>query len=85
MSNHHAGNGENYPSEHSRYRLLLEITDQLSQATNLFDAFNKFAPPLLDVTASDLLCLSLLEAHWDTRVRNTGRGRMEAESSRRFL
>jgi Transcriptional regulator containing GAF, AAA-type ATPase, and DNA binding domains len=83
MSTHNAGVIGNGSSEQTRYRLLLEITDQFSQATNLFDAFNKFAPPLLDVTASDLLCLSLIEAHRDTSrtqywTRTNGGGVFEA-------
>ena len=78
MSDVRAGNGHELSSD-SRYHLLLEITDHLGQSTNLVDVFAKFAPPLLDLTASDLLCLSLLEAHRDymstqywTRTRDSG-------------
>jgi formate hydrogenlyase transcriptional activator len=78
MSNGRALIGQDYSSD-SRYRLLLEITDYFGQSTNLVDVFGEFAPPLLDLTASDLLCLSLLEAHRDymstqywTRTRDSG-------------
>ncbi len=45
--------------ERSRYRVLLEITDQIARAPSLPDAFREFALPVLDLTAGELLNLSL--------------------------
>ncbi len=50
---------EERSSEHRRYRLLLQITDLVARTEHLPDAFNEIAPPVLELTQSDLLNLSL--------------------------
>jgi len=45
--------------ELNRYRLLLEITNTVAGAESLADAFEKLAPPVLDLTEGELLSLSL--------------------------
>ncbi|MBZ5613296.1 MAG: sigma 54-interacting transcriptional regulator [Acidobacteriia bacterium] len=52
-------------SEHSRYRLLLEITDMVARANSLPDAFKELAPPVLDLTGGELLSLSLHDPRRD--------------------
>lgn len=59
--------GDSSP-EHSRYRLLLEITDMVARAQSLPDAFKELAPPVLDLTGGELLSLSLHDAHRDCMV-----------------
>jgi formate hydrogenlyase transcriptional activator len=51
--------------ERNRYRLLLEITDHLTQAKSLPEAFKELAPPVLDLTGGELLNLSLHDPHRD--------------------
>jgi hypothetical protein len=46
--------GEDVSPEHSRYRLLLEITDMVARASSLPDAFKELAPR----------CSSLREANY---------------------
>jgi len=48
-------------SEHNRYRLLLEITDLVTRASSLPDAFQELAPPVLALTGGELLNLSLYD------------------------
>jgi len=50
--------GEASP-EHSRYRLLLEITDLVARARSLPEALKELAPPVLALTGGELLNLSL--------------------------
>src|SRR5260370_5050991 len=57
--------GEDASPEHSRYRLLLEITDMVARASSLPDAFKEIAPPVLDLTGGELLSLSLHDARRD--------------------
>ena len=45
--------------DRQRYRVLLEITDQIARAPSLPDAFKECAPPVLDLTEGALLNLSL--------------------------
>jgi formate hydrogenlyase transcriptional activator len=54
--------GEDSSPEHSRYRLLLEVTDMVARANSLPDAFKELAPPVLDLTGGELLSLSLHDA-----------------------
>lgn len=63
MSERKVEAGENLCPEHKRYRLLLQITDVVARAESLSDAFNEFAPPLLALTGSELLNLSLQDPH----------------------
>jgi formate hydrogenlyase transcriptional activator len=51
------------PSEDSRYRLFLEITDAVARAKNLPDAFKEVAHPVLELTGGVLLNLSLYDPH----------------------
>ncbi len=59
------GLGGDPSSEHSRYRLLLEITDMVARASSVPDAFKELAPPVLDLTGGELLSLSLHDARRD--------------------
>ena len=45
--------------ESSRYRLLLQVTDQVARAESLPEAFNELAPPVLALTGGEMLNLSL--------------------------
>jgi len=60
---------DDLPSEH-RYRLLLQITDLVDRSKDLSDAFQEFAPPLLNVTESDFLSVSLHDPHRDCMLTN---------------
>jgi formate hydrogenlyase transcriptional activator len=51
--------------ERKRYRGLLEITDLVVRATNLPDAFKELAPPVLALTAGELLNYSLHDPRRD--------------------
>jgi formate hydrogenlyase transcriptional activator len=69
--------------EHSRYRLLLEITDMVARAQSLPDAFKELAPPVLNLTGGELLSLSLHDARRDCMVnrywkKNRESGEFEA-------
>jgi formate hydrogenlyase transcriptional activator len=52
-------------SENARYRLLLEITDLVARAKNLPEAFRDLAAPVLALTGSELLNLSLYDPSQD--------------------
>src|SRR5271169_616339 len=56
--------GEASP-EHSRYRLLLEITDLVARARSLPEALKELAPPVLALTGGELLNLSLHDPRRD--------------------
>ena len=57
---------EEEPSpERKRYRGLLEITDLVVRAKNLPDAFKELAPPVLALTAGELLNYSLHDRRRD--------------------
>jgi formate hydrogenlyase transcriptional activator len=58
------------PSEQHRYRLLLQITDLVDRSKDLSDAFQEFAPPLLNLTGSDFLSVSLHDPHHDCMQTN---------------
>ncbi len=58
------------PSAQPRYRLLLQITDLVDQSKGLSDAFREFAPPLLDLTGSDFLSVSLHDPYHDCMQTN---------------
>jgi formate hydrogenlyase transcriptional activator len=58
------------PSEQHRYRLLLQITDLVDRSKDLSDAFQEFAPPLLNLTGSDFLSVSLHDSHHDCMQTN---------------
>ncbi|MGA2457519.1 MAG: sigma 54-interacting transcriptional regulator, partial [Terriglobales bacterium] len=51
--------------ERKRYRGLLEITDLVVRAKSLPDAFKELAPPVLALTAGELLNVSLHDPHRD--------------------
>jgi len=56
--------GEASP-EHSRYRLLLEITDLVARARSLPEALKELAAPVLALTGGELLNLSLHDPRRD--------------------
>ncbi len=69
--------------EHSRYRLLLEITDLVAKANSVPDAFKELAAPVLDLTGGELLSLSLHDARRDCMLnrywkKNRESGEFEA-------
>jgi len=51
--------------ERNRYRVLLEITDMVTRAQSLPDAFKELAPPVLALTQGALLNLSLHDPRRD--------------------
>src|SRR5260370_19407093 len=56
--------------ERRRYQLLLEITDLVARAKSLPDAFKALAPPVLALTAGELLNLSLHSPHRHSMLTN---------------
>jgi len=74
--------GEASP-EHSRYRLLLEITDLVARARSLPEALKELAPPVLALTGGELLNLSLHDPSRDCMLtqywkKNQGSGEFDA-------
>ncbi|MGB9202441.1 MAG: sigma 54-interacting transcriptional regulator [Terriglobales bacterium] len=68
--------------ERKRYRGLLEITDLVVRARNLPDAFKELAPPVLALTAGELLNYSLHDPRRDCMLthywkRNHERGEFD--------
>ena len=58
------------PPEQHRYRLLLHITELVDGWKDLSNAFQEFAPPLLSLTGSDFLSVSLHDPHRDCMLTN---------------
>ena len=56
------------PRDQSPYQVLLEITDAISRASSVPDAFRAFAPPLLRLTSSEFLNLSLHDSYRDRMI-----------------
>jgi formate hydrogenlyase transcriptional activator len=70
-------------AEHSRYRLLLKITDVVARAQNLPDALKELARPVLALTGGELLDLSLHDPRRDCMLtqywkKNQESGEFEA-------
>jgi formate hydrogenlyase transcriptional activator len=65
MSDNRVERGGDPSPARDRYRLLLEITDQIGRATSLRDAFKECAPTVLDLTEGELLNLSLHDSSRD--------------------
>jgi formate hydrogenlyase transcriptional activator len=59
---------EDASREHSRYRLLLEITELVAHAQSLPEAFRELATPVLALTGGELLNLSLHDPRRDCMV-----------------
>ncbi|MGO9367126.1 MAG: sigma 54-interacting transcriptional regulator [Terriglobales bacterium] len=71
--------------ENRRYRLLLEVTEVLARANSLPDALKEMAPPVLELTGSELLSLSLHDARRNCMLnrywkRNQESGEFQAAS-----
>ena len=49
--------------EETRYRLLIELADLVDRSRDLSQAFQEFAPPLLSLTKSEFLSVSLHDPH----------------------
>jgi hypothetical protein len=72
---------EDVSTENSRYRLLIEITDRVTRAKSLPDAFKEIAPPVLALTGCELLNISLHDPSRDCMLsRAIGRGTRTVES-----
>jgi formate hydrogenlyase transcriptional activator len=59
---------EYFSPEHDRYRLLLEITDQIARSQSLPEALKELAPAVLTLTGGELLNLSLYDQRQDCMV-----------------
>jgi formate hydrogenlyase transcriptional activator len=57
-----------FSPEHNRYRLLLEITDQIARSQSLPEALKELAPAVLTLTGGELLNLSLYDQRQDCMV-----------------
>jgi len=68
MSESGVAPGKDASPERNRYRGLLEITDVVARAKSLPDAFKELAPPVLALTAGELLNYSLHDPHRDCMV-----------------
>jgi hypothetical protein len=64
--------------ERKRYRGLLEITDLVVRATSLPDAFKELAPPVLALTAGELLNYSLHDPRRDCMLTHYWRRNQES-------
>jgi formate hydrogenlyase transcriptional activator len=70
--------------EHSRYRLLLEITELVARAQNLPEAFRELAAPVLALTGGELLNLSLHDPRRDCMVTHFWKRNQESGDSGAF-